>query len=64
MTVLKIVIIKNFWNSNINLKVVSFIPQDRFFRKINFEERSLKIIATGSFHNLYEEKPPEYYEDF
>lgn len=51
-------------NSNINLKVVSFIPQDRFFRKINFEERSLKIIATGSFHNLYEEKPPEYYEDF
>lgn len=51
-------------NSNINLEVVSFIPQDRFFRKINFKERSLKIIATGSFHNLYEEKPSEYYQDF
>lgn len=51
-------------SSNINLEVISFIPQDRFMEKINFEKRSSKIIATGSFHNLYEEEPQEYYQDF
>ncbi len=51
-------------DSDIPLEIISFVPQDRFLNKINFEKRSSKILATGSFHNLYEEEPHEYYQDY
>lgn len=48
----------------IDFIVISFLPQDRFLSKTEFNARSQKIIATGSFHNLFKEKPKKFYEDF
>ena len=44
--------------------VVPFIVGARFEMKRPIAERSGLCVATGSFHNLREEKPASYYRDF
>ncbi|MDN5053003.1 glycosyltransferase [Aliarcobacter butzleri] len=44
--------------------IIPFYVQDRFICKKDFLERKDLAIATGSFHNLYEEKPVYKYKDY
>lgn len=44
--------------------IIPFYVQDRFICKKDFLERKDLAIATGSFHNLYEEKPFYKYKDY
>ena len=44
--------------------IIPFFVQDRFFSKKEFSEKKDLAIATGSFHNLYEEKPMYKYKDY
>ncbi|MGB6329371.1 MAG: glycosyltransferase [Halarcobacter sp.] len=44
--------------------IIPFYVQDRFKLKKIFLERKKLVIATGSFHNLYEEKPLHKYKDY
>ncbi|AXX91794.1 hypothetical protein CPU12_11455 [Malaciobacter molluscorum LMG 25693] len=44
--------------------IIPFFVQDRFFSKKEFSEKKDLAIATGSFHNLYDEQPAYKYEDY
>ncbi len=46
------------------LLVVPFAVNKRFFVKKRLEERTQICAATGSFHNLHEERPHGYYKDY
>jgi len=46
------------------LLILPFAVADRFQAKKPFELRQAKIIATGTFHNLLEERPKSNYVDF
>lgn len=46
------------------IKVIPFSVADRFQVRRCFREREPLCVATGTFHNLYEEIPTEKYQDY
>ncbi|MDN5104877.1 glycosyltransferase [Aliarcobacter butzleri] len=51
------------WYKKIFL-IIPFYVQDRFILKKDFSKRKNLAIATGSFHNLYDERPAYKYKDY
>ncbi|MCF6764273.1 hypothetical protein L3V82_00710 [Thiotrichales bacterium 19S3-7] len=51
------------WYSK-KILIIPFSIQPRFVRQKDFAKRNNYAITTGSFHNLYEEKPKSNYEDY
>lgn len=52
------------WYRSEKIIVLPFVVGDRFKPVKSFSDRQPKFIATGSFHNLEEEKPAWKYKDF
>jgi hypothetical protein len=44
--------------------ILSFSVSPRFFKKNTYLKRQNRCVATGSFHDLTQEQPPEKYADF
>ncbi len=55
---------RHFFPHPPSLLVTPFAVGERFAPRQPLEHRSIKCAATGSFHNLKEEFPREYYRDF
>ena len=55
---------KNFFTTDQRLLVLPFAVGARFKAEKPFSKRAQICAATGTFHNLYDEKPPEFYRDF
>lgn len=55
---------KNFFDNSRPFLVAPFAVPSRFTSQKPLDERLQKCAATGSFHNLYDENPRRYYEDF
>lgn len=53
-----------FFSDRRDFLVLPFAVAPRFCAKMPVEQRRPTCGATGSFHNLYEEQPPHYYQDF
>lgn len=55
---------RHFFPHSPRLLVTPFAVGERFATRRPLQQRSAKCAATGSFHNLKEEFPREYYRDF
>lgn len=55
---------QNFFPTSLPIMTLPFAVNDRFMPKRPFMERDAKCAASGSFHNLTNEKPHAYYRDF